>query len=335
MGEGAEPETGAGTGADTGARARARAGTGAGTGAETGTETGARAETETGADSRADWPAVPPVRLRLQDTDFTLEGASVAGTETWLRIPEWHLGFDLGRCDAGVLGCHTLCLTHAHMDHAGALGQYLSLRAMARSPKSTVLAPAEACADLQAIITLWEKLTRCSFEWQLVPMRPGDIWSLGRGRSVQAFATTHVVPSLGYAVLQDHRQLRPELRDLPLADLQALRRSGQDPNHTTQRLRLAISGDTTIEGIRDSEALHMAEVALCEATFVDERRTVEQARSKGHTHLQELLPVARDFAGRWLVPYHISRIYGTRMARSAIARQVPEEMANKVAVFLP
>lgn len=284
---------------------------------------------------RAEWPLLPPTRLQLPGCNFTIEGASIAGLETWLRVPEWQLGFDLGRCDNGVLGCHTLCLTHAHLDHAGGLAQYLSIRAMQRCPTATVLAPAEACAGLQTMIDAWAALTRSEFDWRLIPMRPGDEYALGKGRVVRAFAAVHVLPSLGYAVVETRRELRPELVGSSREVLIAARAWGAPVEHEVRVVRLAVSGDTMIEGIAQSDALHDAEVAMCETTFVDDQRTAEQARSKGHTHLAELLPVARAFSGRWLVPYHISRIYGASGARRAIERQLPSELQGKVAAFLP
>lgn len=284
---------------------------------------------------RSEWPLLPPTRLQLPGTGFTIEGASIAGLETWLRVPEWQVGFDLGRCDNGVLACHTLCLTHAHLDHAGGLAQYLAIRAMQRCPPATVLAPAESVADLQAMIDCWARLTASQLDWTLVPMRPGDVYPLGKTRQIRAFAAVHVLPSLGYAVEELRHTIRPELATLGRAQLLALRDAGQSVEQEVRVTRLAVSGDTTIEGIAASEALHTAEVALCETTFVDDQRSVEQARAKGHTHLSELLPVAKDFAGQWLVPYHISRIYSANQARRTIERQTPDALQDKVAVFVP
>lgn len=284
---------------------------------------------------RSEWPLLPPTRLQLPGTGFTLEGASIAGLETWLRVPEWQVGFDLGRCDNGVLGCHTLCLTHAHLDHAGGLAQYLSIRAMQRCPPATVLAPAESAADLTAMIDCWARLTAAPFDWTLVPMRPGDVYPLGKHRQIRAFAAAHVLPSLGYAVEELRHELRPDLAGLDRAQLAALRATGEAVERPVLVTRLAVSGDTMIEGIAASKELHDAEVALCETTFVDDQRTAEQARAKGHTHLSELWPVAQEFAGRWLVPYHISRIYSASQARRTVERQTPEALQGKVAVFVP
>lgn len=136
-------------------------------------------------------------RLAFDHAPFHLEGVSVAGVETWLRVPEWHLAIDVGRVPDQQARCKYLALTHAHMDHAGGLGQYLALRQLTRAGHSTVFAPAESCADLLLIIEAWQRLHRVTFDWELRPMRPGDTADIGSGRTLKALQAMHVVCGAG------------------------------------------------------------------------------------------------------------------------------------------
>lgn len=279
-------------------------------------------------------PASVP-RLRFPGLGLTVEGVSVAGVETWLRVPEWSLAIDVGRAPEVVARCKHLALTHAHMDHSGGLAQYLALRKMYSLGPCTVYAPAPACRDLGELVAAWERLHGSPFHWHLQPMEPGDEVDLGKGRFLRAFAVAHVVPSLGYAVLERPRRLLPRYAGLTEAELRALAAVGTELSAPTERVLLAASGDTLARGLDRAEDLHQAEVALVEATFLDGRRTLDEAHWGGHVHLDELVQRAELFRGRYLVPYHVSQIYRAAEALEILHRRLPPDLEARTVALLP
>ena len=57
-------------------------------------------------------------------------------------------------------------------------------------------------------------------------VKPGDRVVMGKGLTVEAFATDHVVPSLGYHLWHGRRHLAPAFAGLPPAELIRLREQG-------------------------------------------------------------------------------------------------------------
>ena len=63
-----------------------------------------------------------PVKKLAYD-GFTIEGYSRAAVQTYWRIPELKLGFDLGAQPWEFMGTPTWFITHTHLDHIAALPQ--------------------------------------------------------------------------------------------------------------------------------------------------------------------------------------------------------------------
>lgn len=272
--------------------------------------------------------------LQLGNSGLVLEGTSVAGVATWLRVPQWGLAFDIGLAAEHSVRCAKLAITHAHMDHAGGLPSWLALRRMYKLGPSVVYAPAQACGDLTAIVAIWERLHAAQFEWTLVAMEPGQEEPIGGGRRLRAFAADHVVPTLGYAVVAEFTRLRAELEGLPRETLRAMADRGEPVALPEERVVLAISGDTRPTLIARVPELRQAQFAMHELTFLDDRRSALEARQKGHTHLDELAEQLSDLQGVFL-PYHLSQMYTAAGVRRALRHRLPAAQWARTLPLLP
>src|SRR6185437_7855344 len=108
-----------------------------------------------------------PVRS-LVHKNLTVEGYSRAAVQTYWRVPELKLGFDLGAQPWAFMATPNWFVSHAHLDHIAAL------------PRA------------------FQRLDRGRMPAQLIGLTPGQEVELSRELVVRTFATRHTVPSLGF-----------------------------------------------------------------------------------------------------------------------------------------
>src|ERR1700754_931263 len=91
---------------------------------------------------------------------LTIEGYSRAAVQSYWRIPELKLGFDLGAQPWSFMGTGTWFVTHAHLDHIAALPVYVARRRMMKMEPPTVYVPAEALEDVKKLLMIFQRLSR-------------------------------------------------------------------------------------------------------------------------------------------------------------------------------
>ena len=77
-----------------------------------------------------------------QHAGLTIEGYSRAAVQSYWRIPELKIGFDLGAQPWDFMGTPTWLLTHTHLDHVAALPVYVARRRMMKMEPPTIYLPA-------------------------------------------------------------------------------------------------------------------------------------------------------------------------------------------------
>jgi ribonuclease Z len=78
-----------------------------------------------------------------------------------------------------------------------------------------------------------------------------------------------------------------------------------------------------------------ARVLIVECTFLDERKTLEAARSGCHIHLDELIERADRFANEHVVLMHFSQLYHPGEVAQILDRRVPPALRAKIIPFVP
>ncbi len=278
----------------------------------------------------------PSLTLAFEDLDFRLQGWSVAGIETWLRVPEWSLAIDCGRVAMPAVACRHLALTHAHLDHAGGLAGWLGLRSMLRMGHADVYAPEGVADALESLAAGWAALQGVRFEWTLHRVRPGDRFELGGQRVLEALPAHHNdVPAVGWAVHERRQHLRPELQGLPGREIAARKRAGESVAIETLFPLLATTGDSRASIAAEVPALREAAVVLHEVTLLDPAHAPAKAHAGGHTHLLDLAdsPVAEQ--ARYFVPFHVSQRYDTATARALLQASLGDRFGARLRPLLP
>src|ERR1700761_4725698 len=94
-----------------------------------------------------------PVRT-LAHAGLTVEGYSRAAVQSYWRVPELKVGFDLGAQPWDFMGTPTWFVSHAHLDHVAALPVYVARRRMMKMEPPTVYVPAENVEDLKKLMQI-------------------------------------------------------------------------------------------------------------------------------------------------------------------------------------
>lgn len=262
-----------------------------------------------------------PVELRFGD--LRIEGWSRAGDDNWFRVHPPGLALDVGRGALQLAGAQDVFLSHGHLDHALGLPYVLSQRSLHRLAHTRVFCPEEIEEALGDFIRASEKLERARYRYDLIPLAPGDRVEVGKGLSMEAFATDHVIPSLGYHLWRGRRRLAPAFAGLPPAELISLRAQGIDTSEWLEEIWLTYCGDTG-PGIFEREPrLFRSRVLMLECTFLG-----EEHRDKGelykHLHLGDIAARAGDFRNEAIVLHHLSRRFRVQDLRAEVERRLPE-----------
>ena len=266
---------------------------------------------------------------------YTITGISVGGVYTSLLVRELDVILDAGAAPRSFVGGRHLLISHAHADHIGALPSLIGMRGLSRTPAPAVLLPRESHADVALGLDALIRAQHRPMEIPWVPMSPGEERGLSGDLLVRAFRTRHTVPSLGYVVLRRVKKLRSEHRGLDPESIRTRRLAGDDLFSTEERLELAYATDTLIDALDEHPELFQSRVLLLECTFLDERKTRDEARERGHVHFDEILERAPLFRNEAVVLMHFSQTYAPADVHRIVKERCPKELLERLVVFAP
>ncbi len=186
--------------------------------------------------------------LSLQYKALTIEGYSRAAVQSYWRIPELKVGFDLGGSPWSFMGTQTFFITHSHLDHMAALPVYVARRRMMKMDPPTIYVPAPVVEPVQKMLRSWQRLDRGRMHCELVGVEPGQEIPLSREHVVTVFETVHTVPSVGYLVWDRRKKLKAEYQGLPQDEIRDIRLAGNEVSEEVRVPLVCYTGDTAPGG---------------------------------------------------------------------------------------
>ena len=246
------------------------------------------------------------------------------------------------RSGAGLVDVDEILISHWHADHyLGLPGMLKTFALRGREAPLRLYGP----DGLEALMhTLHPVIGRVPYDLDLVELNPSD-WIGHEGFRIEAFATSHDVPSLGYALIEDERPGRFDLegaRRLGVPDGPAfgqLQRGetviATDGTEVTaaqvlgparRGRRVVISGDTR-PCPSMIEAAAGADLLVHEATFLQDEAA--RARQTGHSTALQAAKIGSDAQVTMLALTHLSTRYLPRDIRDEARAEFPHTVVPR------
>ncbi|HYV41368.1 MAG TPA: MBL fold metallo-hydrolase [Thermoanaerobaculia bacterium] len=272
-------------------------------------------------------------RVRVNASGIAIEGVSIAGRESFYKLPGFRALLEFGRAPEDTVSYATVCLTHGHLDHAAGLAHHASRRRLERLPAARVFAPEEAVPDLEAWLAFSQRLENVDYGLHLTPVRPGRSVMLRNDLELKVLPGRHRVPTVGYLFSEIKRKLKDEFLGLPGEEIAAMRSKGVEVTRREETPLLAYPGDCGPAIFEAAPELFGARVLLIECSFLKPEDR-DRARDYEHLHLQDFLERAALFQNEVIVLTHFSQRDRVAEIREALLA-LPETLARRVMPFLP
>ena len=270
----------------------------------------------------------------LEHNGLTIEGYSRAAVQSYWRIPEMKLGFDLGAQPWEFMGTGTWFVSHSHLDHIAALPVYVARRRMMKMEPPTIYLPEAAIEPIERILRAFTRLDRGRLPCKLVPTQPGDEIELSRELVVSVVSTKHTIPSMGYVVWERRRKLKAKYQSLSGDQIRDLRLAGTDVTEERRIAKLAYLGDSTPQGLDDNPIMYKAEILITELTFVAPGHRKQKIHKLGHIHLDDLVDRRDRFENQLIIAGHLSTRYHENQVRRYVEKAIPDLLNGRLHLWL-
>jgi len=270
----------------------------------------------------------------LKHKDLTIEGYSRAAVQSYWRVPELKLGFDLGAQPWDFMGTPAWCLTHTHLDHVAALPVYVARRRMMKMEPPVIYLPDSAIDLVDHLLKVCQRLDRGRQSCELVGVRPGDEFELSREHVLQALATRHTIASVGYVVWERRKKLKAEYQGLTGDQIRDIRLSGVEVSEERRVPLLGVTGDTSPEGLDLNPTLYEAKVLITEMSFVAPGHRKEKIHKHGHMHLDDFVERRHRFQNELVIASHFSTRYHDKQVRHYVKKALPDMLGGRLHLWL-
>lgn len=272
--------------------------------------------------------------ISLAHGDLTVEGYARAAVQSYWRIQELKVGFDMGAHPWDFMGIPTWMISHTHLDHIAALPQYVARRRMMKMEPPTIYLPGAAVDGVRNMLRSFERLDRGRLPCELIGVESGQEFELSRELVMQPLKTKHTIVSYGFVIFERRKKLKPEFVDLSGEEIRDLRMAGTEITNEVRVPIVAYTGDTSAQGLDDNPIFFDAKILITEMTFIAPDHRPELIRKNGHMHLDDFAARADRFNNEVIIAGHFSTRYSKRQAEKIVRKTLPDMLGDRLKVWV-
>ncbi len=270
--------------------------------------------------------------MRLDAGGIPIEGVSIAGHESYFKLPGFRTLLEFGRAPEDTLGYSTIGLTHGHLDHAAGLAHHASRRTLTGLGPARVFAPEEAIPDLETWIHACERLEGVEYGTRFEAAVPGTSVLLRRDLELRFLPGRHRVSTVGFLFSEVRRKLQEEHAGASGPEIAALRERGVEVTRREEIPLLAYPGDCGPAIFDAAPEILKAKVLLIECSFVAPE-DLDRAHAYEHLHVSDFAQRADLFENEAIVLTHFTMRSSPSEIRAAVSG-LPETLRSRVLLFL-
>ena len=274
-----------------------------------------------------------PVRS-YQHGDLTVEGFSRAAVQTYWRIPELKLGFDLGAHPWDFMGTPTWLISHCHLDHIAALPLYVARRRLMKMSQPRIVLPKAFVTKVRQMLNSFERLDRGRLPCELIGVEDGDEIELSRELVVRAMRTKHTVTSVGFVVFDRRQKLKREYHELSGEQIRDLRADGVEITREIRVPLVGYTGDTSPPGLDDNPIFYETKILITEMTFIAPDHRRQLIHKNGHMHLDDFVKRQDRFKNEIVIAGHFSTRYNQKQAQRIVSRALPDMLDGRLKLWI-
>lgn len=275
-----------------------------------------------------------PETTELSVCGIPILGRSIAGQESFYRLPTLRSALEIGRCPNSLVSLPNIFVTHAHLDHAAGIASYASQRTLQGLEPGRVYVPEETRGRIGEILALHVSLEGFErYAASLVGVSPGERIPLRHDLLVEVLGGSHRVPCVGYLFREIRHKLRPEFAGTPGNELARLRERGVEVAVSSEDPLFAYPGDCDAAIFDRAPEILRARILLIECTFIRPGEE-ERAAKYRHLHLSDFVARADDFENEAIVLTHFSAKYTREEIERRVCEGLPENLRRRVVAFI-
>ncbi|MBC7371954.1 MAG: MBL fold metallo-hydrolase [Bdellovibrionaceae bacterium] len=264
---------------------------------------------------------------------ISLKGLSLSGIRTAITLPEFSLAFDVAQGFPFLLNLKQFFISHGHLDHAAGIPYIISQKAMNRQETPNFYMPPSLVEPMDQIMKLWQKIENHQYTYNFHAVTADEEIPVKPGHFVRAFPTAHRIESFGYTLFHRQKKLAAEFQGMSQDEIVEIKKQGRELHDVQEIPLVSFTGDTQIEFLDSRPWVKKSKILLMESTYMDDKKSIQDARAWGHTHLDEIIPQLDSIESEKIVFIHLSSRYSIEEARKILASRIPARHQARVEIF--